>query len=308
MKKLYFLLGFFAFLSCEMEQPEPEIIEITDTVFVDKIIRDTVYITETDTVETIVTKNVYLDVAGDTVKVTDTVYVTVVEKKEVIKEVLKRDTIYVEKIIKDTVYITKTDTLYIRDTVFSEPEPEKFLLTCTNKDKESLNDNLYEKVKNSWMAFAKDEEGGVHAYVLGLGTISPKYPGGWDISSIGEQTFYYEDNPDFNFEYECPYLSYDMNDGTILWGKWKLEGNTIKTKEFYITQNVMANFNPYFDVLCINRSYMEAYVHSLGKVVYFYSHSDLVKFQVNRCDLPELNSYEDIRYLINEARDKAELQ
>jgi hypothetical protein len=67
MKKLYLLLVFFAFLACETEEPEPQIIKEVETVYVEVLKRDTVVITE----------KIYLE--ADTVLLTDTVVITITE-------------------------------------------------------------------------------------------------------------------------------------------------------------------------------------------------------------------------------------
>lgn len=69
MKNLYFLITFFTFLSCQVEEPEPQIIteyvEVirTDTVFINDTVyyADTIFVTETEV---------------DTVLITDTLYIT----------------------------------------------------------------------------------------------------------------------------------------------------------------------------------------------------------------------------------------
>jgi hypothetical protein len=77
---------------------------------------DTVYLTDTVTIETEIIKNIYIDVEGDTLIVTDTIIIKVIEYRTV----YQTDT--VEVIKRDTITIIKTDTVYL--------EKEKILFEC----------------------------------------------------------------------------------------------------------------------------------------------------------------------------------
>jgi hypothetical protein len=103
---------------------------------------DTVYLTDTVTIETEIIKNIYIDVEGDTLIVTDTIIIKVIEYRTV----YQTDT--VEVIKRDTITIIKTDTVYL--------EKEKILFKCKRENLIEQADKYL--IDNRWMAFAKDKD------------------------------------------------------------------------------------------------------------------------------------------------------
>lgn len=110
MKNLLPVFILLAFLACQTEEPEPVII----TEYVEVIKTEFVEVKETDTV--IVYRTVYVVGEGDTLTITDTVFVTVTETVTIIET----DTVYVT----DTVTVIKTDTIYINNESPMKPYTE----------------------------------------------------------------------------------------------------------------------------------------------------------------------------------------
>ncbi len=235
-KPFYFLLFVAGVASCNMETPDPQIIK--------EIVHDTVYVqvNQTDTVEilTEVLKTIHIDIAGDTVVITDTIVKKVIETKVV----YKTDTVYVkqEVIKRDTIEVHTIDTVYISGCSINEVTKEQMI------------DFIAEK---GWSAFAYDHSKDVlvefylsfsygpfqrsynEEYFEGTiqwGITEWEYCGesGSEISSTNNQeSGWFDDKDIFAGEYGITFMALCFSDKTLLASVYSREFNISHTVQFY---------------------------------------------------------------------------